>query len=83
MGGLLAVAYAGDLPAPAQRLAHEHHQCSRGRPVAATAGPDPAVVAVGLRPLRRPAGHASSPAGDGCGPAGPPDAARIGVRFPA
>ncbi len=58
MGGLLAVAYAGDLPAPAQRLAHDTINApAAGR--GATAGPDPAL-SQSASPLRRPAGQASS-----------------------
>ncbi len=58
MGGLLAVAYAGDLPGPAQRLAHDTIDApAAGRP--ATAGPDPAL-SQSASPLRRSAGQASS-----------------------
>jgi hypothetical protein len=58
MGGLLAVAYAGDLPAPAQRLAHDTINApAAGQP--ATAGPDPAL-SQSASPLRRSAGQASS-----------------------
>lgn len=54
MGGLLAVAYAGDLPAAAQRLAHDTIDAPAGR--SATPGPDPA----GSSARHIPAGHASS-----------------------
>ena len=67
MGGLLAVAYAGDLPAAAQRLAHD----TIGAPAAARdSGPGSGPAAPGpASPLTRTAsqGNASS----GYGPPGP------------
>ncbi|MDX6339767.1 MAG: hypothetical protein QOG05_7107 [Streptosporangiaceae bacterium] len=63
MGGLLTAAYVGDLPAPAQRLAHDTINAPpAGRP--ATTGPEP-VLSQPASPLRRAAGRASSPPGHG------------------
>jgi hypothetical protein len=60
LGGLLAVAYAGDLPSAAQRLAHNTIDApAAGRD--ASAGPDPA----GSSRLGIPAGQAGSPSGHG------------------
>jgi len=60
IGGLLAVAYAGDLPSAAQRLAHSTIDAPpAGRD--APAGPDPA----GSSRLGIPGGQAGSPSGHG------------------
>ncbi len=64
MGGLLAVAYAGDLPAAAQRLAHD----TIDAPAAVRAGfavPAPAGSARPASRLPTAAGGASSPSGHG------------------
>ena len=65
MGGLLAVAYAGDLPAAAQRLAHD----TIGAPAAARdGGPGSGPASPGpASPLGSTAGQASSPSGYGPG----------------
>ena len=64
MGGLLAVAYAGDLPAAAQRLAHD----TIGAPASARdGGSGPATSPRPASPLGSTAGQASTPSGYGPG----------------
>ena len=64
VGGLLAVAYAGDLPAAAQRLAHDTIDAP---PVArsGSAAPDPDASQLPASPLGTAAGRASFPPGRG------------------
>jgi hypothetical protein len=77
MGGLLAVAYAGDLPAAAQRLAHD----TIGAPaVARDSGPGsrPAAPPGPASPLTRTASRGSSSSGYG-----PPSHAKHQPAVPA
>jgi hypothetical protein len=66
VGGLLAVAYAGDLPAAAQRLAHDTIDAP---PVArsGSAAPDPDASQLPALPLGTAAGRAGFPLGRGAG----------------
>ena len=66
VGGLLAVAYAGDLPAAARRLAHDTIDAP---PVtrSGSAAPDPDASQPPASPLGAEAGRASFPPGRGAG----------------